>query len=130
MMKKRTPLESRPYRYKKAAYRFFCPLCATERAITTNPNVTKKNHLQFLLGTVLISLPLIEQMQGFVVVFYFIFWGAYEAIVRAKFRKEVPCPHCGFDAAWYKRDVKETRVRVKNFWEEKLPKLNSPQSDI
>jgi hypothetical protein len=128
LMKRPTPIENRPYRYKKAALRFFCPLCATERAITTHPHVTRKNHLQFLLATVLISMPLYQQMQGFVVVFYFMIWGAFEAIIRAKFRKEVPCPHCGFDASWYKRDVKVTRERVKNFWQDKTQKLNFPQT--
>ena len=33
--------------------------------------------------------------------------------------KQISCPHCGFDATWYKRDVKVARQLVKDFWVQK-----------
>ena len=49
------------------------------------------------------------------------------------YRKEIPCPHCGFDASWYKKDVKIARRLVKEFWDKqedvKLQKL-SVKSEI
>lgn len=35
------------------------------------------------------------------------------------YRKEIPCPHCGFDASWYKKDVKVARRLVAAYWSEK-----------
>ena len=47
-----------------------------------------------------------------------IVWGLFEGIHKLQFRKEIPCPYCGFDATWYKRDVKMARKAVKEFWAE------------
>jgi hypothetical protein len=58
-----------------------------------------------------------------------IIWGLFEAAHKLLFRKEIPCPYCGFDATWYKRDVKLARKAVKEFWDsekkEDLPKENN-----
>lgn len=51
------------------------------------------------------------------VFFFFFIWASYELGVRLLFRKEIPCPHCGFDASWYKRDVKVARKLVHEFWQ-------------
>ena len=48
-------------------------------------------------------------------------WLAFEGVRRILFSREVPCPHCGFDASWYKRDVKVARKRVAEFWAQKSP---------
>jgi len=48
-------------------------------------------------------------------------WAAFEAIYKIFFRKEIPCPHCGFDATWYKKDVKVSRRLVEEFWESRRP---------
>lgn len=50
---------------------------------------------------------------------FFIVWGIFEAALRVVFKKEIPCPHCGFDATWYKKDVKVARDKVKVFWDSK-----------
>lgn len=52
---------------------------------------------------------------------FFVVWGAFEAALRVNFRKEVPCPHCGFDASWYKKDVKVARQKVDEFWKTRTP---------
>ena len=55
------------------------------------------------------------------VVVFFLVWGVMEFSKRILFKKEIPCPHCGFDATWYKKDVKVARQKVKEFWDEKGP---------
>ncbi len=54
-----------------------------------------------------------------VIYLFFIVWAAYEAVHKMLYRKEIPCPHCGFDATWYKRDVRVARKLVKEFWSAK-----------
>lgn len=113
------PLESRTYRYKNPAMEFFCPLCRTKRAIITNPHLTLKNYFQITLLTGLTSMSLWGVMSWRVVFSFFLYWALFEGARRILFRKEIPCPHCGFDASWYKRDVKMARQLVHHFWETK-----------
>tara|TARA_Y100000590_G_scaffold457597_1_gene610579 strand:+ start:3571 stop:3861 length:291 start_codon:yes stop_codon:yes gene_type:complete len=47
---------------------------------------------------------------------FFVFLGVFEWVRRANYRKELPCPHCGFDASWYKKDVKVARKLVADHW--------------
>ena len=53
------------------------------------------------------------------VVVFFLVLGGMEFSIRVLFKKEIPCPHCGFDATWYKKDVKVARQKVKEFWDKK-----------
>jgi hypothetical protein len=120
------PLEKRVYRFKNPAKNFFCPLCRTERAVTISPRLTHKNYLQILLTSIVFSAmlyPLMEVRSFFV---FFVVWAVFELAVRSDFKKQVPCPHCGFDATWYKKDVKVARQLVKDFWDQKKA---SPESN-
>lgn len=49
----------------------------------------------------------------------FFIWSLFELGIRTLFKKEISCPHCGFDASLYKKDIKMTRKLVENFWLEK-----------
>ena len=118
-LKVSNPLDSRPYRYKKAVFNFFCPLCSTERAMTTNHRLTIKNFIQISLITIVISAALYPWMALRGVFSFFLVWPLFEGARRLMFRKEVPCPHCGFDASWYKTDVKMARQKVAEFWQSK-----------
>jgi hypothetical protein len=118
-MKKLKPLENRVYKYKNKDSQFFCPLCRTERGIDTSPRFTSKNYSQIVLTSMVLGglcYPLIGP-KCFVV--FFIVWGSFELFVRTDYKKQIACPHCGFDAAWYKRDVKVARQIVKEFWTKK-----------
>ena len=119
------PLERRPYRYKNPAMEFFCPLCRSPRAMTSKPRLNGANYLQILLMTIVMSMLLYPFMEFWGVFSFFFIWGAFEASVRVNFRKDVPCPYCGFDASWYKRDVKVARRLVKEFWETKQLEKNA-----
>lgn len=39
------------------------------------------------------------------------------------YRKEIPCPYCGFDATWYRRDVTVANQKVKDYWQQNFPDL-------
>lgn len=119
------PLEKRVYRYKNPSKNFFCPLCRTERAVTISPRLTHKNYAQIFLTSIVFSAllyPLMEVRSFFV---FFVVWAIFELAVRSDFKKQVPCPHCGFDATWYKKDVKVARKLVKDFWEQKKSSAES-----
>jgi predicted RNA-binding Zn-ribbon protein involved in translation (DUF1610 family) len=109
-------IDRRHYRFKKVATTFFCPLCATERVMRLTPRLNIVNHLQVALLTGTLTWIFFSWL-GFKTVFsYFVFWAVFEFAIRAVYRKDIPCPHCGFDASWYKRDVKVARRLVKDFW--------------
>jgi ribosomal protein S14 len=113
------PIDKRSYKFKKASIRFFCPLCNSERAIVNNFRISRINIVQIFLTSlflILVSYPFLKMGSFFSL---FIVWGAVEFFKRTNYRKEIPCPHCGFDASWYKKDVKVARKLVRNFWLEK-----------
>lgn len=118
-------LEKRIYRFKSASNNFYCPLCRTPRAIMVQPRPSFKNHLQILLTTSVMVLLFYPIMEWRALVFFFIIWGGLEAFQRLLFKKDVPCPHCGFDASWYKKDVREAKRRVQEFWVTKNAEKNT-----
>lgn len=115
------PLEQRTFRFKKPALHFFCPLCRTERAITTNHRLSALNYLQVVLLTGFLTAIAFPYAGLKTLAAFFPIWLAFEGVRRILFSREVPCPHCGFDASWYKRDVKVARKRVAEFWADKNP---------
>jgi hypothetical protein len=122
------PLESRVFKYKNKSRNFFCPLCRTERNVNASAKLTKKNYAQIFLTSVVLGSMLYPffKVESFVV--FFAIWGAFELAIRSDFKKQVACPHCGFDATWYKKDVKVARQKVAEFWAQKQ-QVNSSISD-
>ena len=115
------PIESRTYKLRNPAMTFYCPLCRMERSVTVRPRLKAIHFLQIILVTLFLIAISWSFMGLGSLVWFFVVWGTFEAVLRATFRKEVPCPHCGFDASWYKRDVKVARKLVSEFWEGKKP---------
>lgn len=113
------PLEHRVYKIKNPSMKFYCPLCRTERAFIHRPHLEMRHYLQIAISSVVLTLAFYPIMGVRALTLVFFVWALFELSVRALFRKEVPCPHCGFDAAWYKRDVKVTRALVSEFWSKK-----------
>ena len=118
---KKKPLVSRVYKYKNKDNMFFCPLCRTERGITISPRLTNKNYVQILLTSIVFGAALFPWTGVKCFFIFFVVWGIFELAVRTSYKKQVACPHCGFDATWYKRDVKVARQLVKDFWAQKQP---------
>lgn len=113
------PLENRVYKYKNKDRNFFCPLCRTERNVAVSPRLTTKNHIQIILTSIVLGSLLFPIVGAESFVVFFLVWGVFELAIRSDFKKQVPCPHCGFDATWYKRDVKVARQKVADFWAQK-----------
>lgn len=128
------PLETRSYKYKKVAMEFFCPLCRSKRAIATGHRLTLLNYGQIVLLTGLVTAVFWSWagIRGFFSFFPILM--AFEAVRRMLFSRDIPCPHCGFDASWYKRDVNVAKKIVEDFWSENTigdaPDINQlPKSD-
>ncbi len=124
------PLETRLFKFKKPVMKFFCPLCSTARAFTISPRLSPKNHIQIALIT-LSLIGMTYSFMGWRAIFWFFFvWSAFEFAVKVLFKKEIPCPHCGFDASWYKRDVVKAREKVNEFWEKNQTELPSQKGVV
>ncbi|MEI8347823.1 MAG: hypothetical protein WCG27_10165 [Pseudomonadota bacterium] len=119
MSKVSNALENRPYKFKSPTLEFFCPLCRSERSFTYRARLSTKQYVQILMCTVILTLLTYSITDWRSFIFFFIFWAGIEWANRVLLRKQVPCPYCGFDASWYKRDVKVARQLVKDFWAQK-----------
>ena len=109
----------RPYKYTKSHEKFFCPLCTTERAFTIGHKISLKNFGQIIIATLFVSL-LLYPFMGFESIYsFFAVWACFEIGLRLNFRKEIACPHCGFDASWYRKDIRIAKKLIDEFWIDK-----------
>ncbi len=113
------PLETRTYRFKNPQIKFFCPLCRSEREITVKPKLNSKHYLKISIITLVFSLITFQWLGVVSFSSFFVFLALFEVGVKIRFKKELPCPYCGFDASWYKKNVVVAREKVKQFWDEK-----------
>lgn len=105
------PRDPRPYKIKKPKLEFFCPLCKTKRGLAYRPKLTFKNYIQITLVTLLFY-----PIFGFKVFIIFLTMAAIlEFFLRSLSKNEIPCPYCGFDASWYKKDAKIAKKKVQEF---------------
>jgi len=110
-------LETRTYVAKRPSLEFYCPLCRSKRYFQYRPHLSRKQYWQVLLATVVVSLATFSLTSWRCFIFFFIFWSLVEFVNRCLLRKEVPCPYCGFDAAVYRRNVKQAKADVQAFWQ-------------
>lgn len=123
-MKKLSALESgRFYKVKNPKRKFICALCSAPREMRYTKELEGKNFLQIIALSAFASWALFPLMG--VKSFFMIFplWALVEIINKVLYRKEVPCPYCGFDAIWYRRDVSVANKKVKEYWSENFPEL-------
>lgn len=117
----------RVYKVKNAVVSFLCPLCSAPRGLRYRSRLVLKNYLHITMINLVLGL-ILWNLMGFKVIYlFFIVWAGYEAVHKMLYRKEIPCPHCGFDATWYKRDVKLARKLVKDFWASREADESDPQ---
>jgi DNA-directed RNA polymerase subunit RPC12/RpoP len=116
-------VKKRIYRSRKATITYFCALCRAERFSKVVPRLSALNFLQIILLTGIftaLSFPL-AQWSG--LVSFFVFWATLEGVKRHWFKRDLSCPHCGFNALKYRKDVGACREEVKAFWSEKNSSL-------
>ena len=112
-------IPSRFYKIKNPYMKFFCPLCKSPRQLRNSPRMSIKNYLQIMVGSLFICTILYPFMKERVFFTPLVVYAVFEFFKRVRWRNELPCPHCGFDARWYKRNVVTAKNRVVKFWEEK-----------
>ena len=117
----------RVYKVKNAITSFICPLCSSPRGLRYSSRLTKKNYLHIFMINTVLGLLLFNLMNFKVIYLFFLVWAADEAENKILYRKEIPCPHCGFDATWYKRDVKVARKLVKEYWDQKAAEAQTSE---
>ncbi len=120
-------IDVRIYKVKNAALDFYCPLCRMERQVSYRVSLSSFNYVQIVMVSFVLVTLTFSRMQAFALVWPFLVWATFEIARRLLFKREVPCPHCGFDATWYKRDVKMARKLVSEFWEKKKNPSQSPK---
>ena len=84
--------------------------------MTTSPRLTRLNMIQIFLTSLMLAACLYPWMGVRSFFVYFVVFALFELAIRSDYKKQIPCPHCGFDATWYKKDVKVARRIVKDFW--------------
>lgn len=109
---------SRVLKVKNAVVNFICPLCSAQRGLRYSSRLSFKHYLHITMISVVLSLLLFPLMGLKSMFMVFGVWAIYETVYKSLYRKEIPCPHCGFDATWYKRDVRVAKRLVEQFWAE------------
>lgn len=124
MGKKVSALETkRFYRVKKPVREFLCALCSAPRQMKYSKNLSAFNYAQIALISVVLIWSLSSLMGAKALFMVFPVWLCFELGNKLLYRRELPCPYCGFDPSWYRRDVTVANKMVKNFWQENYPDL-------
>jgi hypothetical protein len=130
-MSKVSPLQTgRFYRVKNPRRNFLCALCSAERQTKYSKHLSFKNYAQILVLAIVSSWALFPVMGTKSVFMIFLIWPIFEVANKMLYRKEIPCPYCGFDATWYRRDVNLANQKVKDFWNQNYPELVARSKEI
>ena len=125
-------LEKRPFKLRRPTLRFFCALCRTERQLSKRSKLNAFQVFQIFLISSIMMLLLYPVWNFKVLIVLPIVGAIFEGFNKLQFRKEIPCPYCGFDATWYKKDVRLARKGVEEFWqveEKNLENLDTPPEE-
>ncbi len=106
----------------------FCPLCKTQRTMRYSSSLSVLNYMQIILISSALNYFLWPVFREKSFITLFIVWPMFETFYKTLYRKEIACPECGFDATWYKRDVKVAKRLVQDFWSQKA-KVNEKNLD-
>lgn len=104
------------FKVKNPNKSFLCALCSAPRQMKYQRNLSAKNYFQLTMlavGLVYFLYPVFGFKSMYLM---FIIWVVAEIANKMLYRNELPCPYCGFDATWYRRDVKIARKKVEDFW--------------
>jgi hypothetical protein len=116
--RKAKALVDRVFKAKDPKLSFFCPLCRSQRYFVYSSTLRPKHYGQLFLSYIVIMYLLYPLMKERVFLLIFFLWGFMEFARKLIHRKEIPCPHCGFDMSWYQRDVTVAKKLVVDFWKD------------
>lgn len=104
------------YKVRHAKKDFLCALCKAPRQLSYGKNLDAKKYAQILIINSILGWMLFPVMKEKVVFMFFLIWFAFEVVNKMLYRRQIPCPYCGFDATWYRKDVTRAREKVADFW--------------
>lgn len=122
--------DRRIYKLKKPLEAFLCALCGIERQLKVRRTLSRFNYLQIFVTGICLSSFLAVFIGWKSLVVIPIVFVVCEFAHQYLYRKELPCPHCGFDAASYVKDVRVARTKVENFWNSQTEKNRPVLSDL
>ena len=100
---------------KKKTKDYFCPCCRSQRTIRYSRRLTAIHFGQILMLSVAATAIGYSWIEWKGALCFPIIWAIFETIHSSLYRKDLNCPYCGFDATWYKKDVKIARAKVEEF---------------
>lgn len=103
------------FRAKNPKKNFFCALCRAPRSLTLERHLSSINFVQIAVLTVFLTWALFQWLEWKTLGSFFIIWAGFEFVRKTLYRKELKCQYCGFDATWYKKDVRIARRQVEEF---------------
>jgi hypothetical protein len=93
----------------------FCALCRTPRKLRYTRSIQSRHYFQILILTLVATAALSPWFAWKGVLSLPIIGIIFDSTYKSLYRKDLKCPYCGFDPAWYKKDVKFTRQKVEEF---------------
>lgn len=103
---------------KKETRDCFCALCRSPRRLRYSRHLKPLHYIQILILALVFSAIVYPWFAWKGVVCLPIIWAIFETVHKSLYRKDLRCPICGFDPAWYKKDVRIARQRVEEFLKE------------
>ncbi len=100
---------------KSHARECFCALCRTPRKLRYTRSIQARHYFQILVLTLVATASLSPWFAWKGALSLPIIWIIFDSSYKSLYRKDLKCPYCGFDPAWYKKDVKFTRQKVEEF---------------
>lgn len=110
----------RNYKFKKVSMSFVCPLCACPREIPHAPRPSMRFYTSFVVSSLVLGgLSYLVGINPFTGLFLPLFIMPFAWMMfKMRFRNALPCPQCGFDALWYKRNLDVARLKVQKHLEQ------------
>lgn len=100
---------------KSHARECFCALCRTPRKLRYTRSLQGRHHFQVLVLTLVATAATFPWFTWKGSLSLPIIWIIFDYSYKSLYRKDLKCPYCGFDPAWYKKDVKFARQKVEEF---------------
>ena len=102
----------------------FCALCRSPRKLRYSRSLQGRHYLQILVLTLVATAATFPWLTWKGSLSLPIIWIIFDSSYKSLYRKDLKCPYCGFDPAWYKKDVKFARQKVEEFLK------NNPESPV
>ena len=120
----------RLFKTKNPQKNFFCALCRAPRSTHNPRHLGVNNYLQITMLTAVLTWAFFPWLEWKTLGSFFIIWAGFEFTRKVLYRKELKCPFCGFDATWYRKDVRIARRQVEDFVKENpQAKVFRPRQD-